>query len=405
MEENMSLGQAQRAMAGIERNSFPSFLARLYGSSDEKVRDFACSRIKQLYPQEVADDVIKLLNCLKEHNKLSKEMAQKMLNEVPGVFLSPYATSLIDSTNDFEIAEVAFSLLRRIPVKDLGLYLEQIKSALDEPGILIRRREMRRLLIFILNSWSMEEKIKNHDYIMELQSSSFRELSSLGTIMHLEILNTWPIADLKKVLHYLVSVVGGSFESEIAYLAAHLAYKFLASEHASQVIRAAYLDFMFQFLGWGHQELRRNFRALALDTLNKEYPAYILPYTKRLIECFDGSVPKERSLAYSLLKKVNPDELPLDLLLISQKSSLYRTKRLTSRLTRKISSQKLAENLELLMKSQESHCRSERDLAARLALRISRKEIKKYEWVLRKHRESKNFFVHSLASELLYFAR
>lgn len=399
-KEFFSLSQVKKLMAEIEKKNLPSYLVELRGSDSYEIRDFAVSEIKLLNEKEIADDALNLLELSKNENYFIRQEASDLLKKLPGALLGAYIPNLLILATIKEACETAEALLDNMSGQELVPYFNQMWDLLNKDGTIFRFHLLRRLLVKIMKSWSLKEKEKNQNFIQELQSSMINEFEEVGHQLYLDILGARPVQNLKDELHYLVKQTKCS-NSKIAYTSAYLAYRFLSSEHASQVTRAAYLDYMFSFLNWGNDYLRHGFRTLALQTLKQELPIYILPYANFLITCFDGSILKERQLAFSLLKKVKPDDLPLNTLLRAQRSDLFRVKRLAERLTKRISSRKLAENLELLLKSQGSICGSERDLAARLIMRIPRQEIEKNRWLIEKYSHSENLFVRIMVSQLL----
>lgn len=398
-KEFFSLSQVKTLQTKIEKQNLPSFLVELRGADSYEIRNFAFSEIKLLSDKEVAADFLNLINLTKNENYSIRQEALELLKKLPGTLLSVYVPDLLSLANIKETCELAETLLENMSAEDLAPYFSLMWELLDESGTIFRFHLLRRLLVKVMRSWSLEEKIKKDEFIQELQSSGINEFVEVGHQLHLEVLATWPVQKLKGVLHYLVTYTKYS-NSKIAYASAYLAYRFLSSQYASQV-RAAYLDYMFGFLNWGNEYLRHGFRALALQTLNQEFSAYIPPYVNFLINCFYSSIPEERRLAYNLLSQVNPDDLPLETLLCGQRSSLFRVRHLTQKLTKKMSNQKLVENLDLLLKSQASICSSERDLAMRLIMRIPKKEIEKNRLVIERYSHSENLFVKIMVSQLL----
>lgn len=304
--------------------------------------------------------------------------------------------SIFSLVNEKETFETAAIILRDLPASLLSPYFLLITNLLKTSCLMSTRELMRELLIKIVDSWSLDEKKRNFQAIRGFEESGNRNLSTAAHLAHLEVLAGAPIADLQEDLDYLIRMTSCS-NSEISYSAAELAFTFFQSEHSFQGIKEIHLEYCKSFNDWGRKSLRQGFRYLALQTISESGWIEPVKHASFLIGCLDSHSRHERSIALNLLRKINADDLPLDLLLQAQCSTLGRVRRQTRVLAKKISSDRLAENLELLLVAQE-RCNSDyRDLAASLALKIPKEKIIIKRNLLNHYLDSTNLRVGMLA--------
>lgn len=380
----------------------PSFWLRIFiFSCDYKAREYAWKKVQEFSPEEIIDDLDIIIR-LAPICKVAEEKVNELLKSLPQEAFETKMKNIFSLVNDPETAEVAAIILRDLPVSYLSSYFLVITNLLNTSCLMSTRKLMRELLAKIIVSWSLAEKKRNFPVILDFEESSDRNLSMVAHLAHLEVVKSEPVKDLEKNLDYLVRMTAHP-DSKISVLAAELAFTFFSSEYSNQGIKEIYLEYCKSFNGWGQKELRQGFRFLALKTIFNSDGINPAKHVGFLIGCLDSHDRHERSIAISLLRKINASDLPLSLLLQGQYSTLSRVRRQTRILANKISSDQLAENLELLLKAQESLNLNYRDLAASLALKIPKNKVLGKKNLLNRYSESSNLRVKFLARMLTTF--
>ncbi|MGI5826943.1 MAG: hypothetical protein ACOX6C_00675 [Patescibacteria group bacterium] len=376
----------------------PSFWLRIFiFSSDYKAREYAWEKVKEFSPEEIINDLDIIIR-LAPICQVAEEKVIELIKSLPPEAFEAKMKNIFSLVNDPETAEVAAIILRDLPVFYLSHYFLVIINLLNNSHLMSTRKLMRELLAKIIGSWSLDEKRRNFQLILDFEESSNHNLSTAANLAHLEVIKSGPVEDLEKNLDYLVKMTTYP-DSKISILAAELAFTFF-SEYSNQEIKESYLEYCKSFSGWGRKELRRGFRFLALKTILDSQGIDPAKHVGFLIGCLDSHDRHERSIAISLLRKIKASDLPLNLLLQAQYSTLSRVRRQTRILANKISSDQLAENLELLLKAQESLNHNYSDLAADLALKIPKEKILEKKELLDRYLESSNLRVKLIARML-----
>ncbi|MDD2257816.1 MAG: hypothetical protein PHN43_01215 [Patescibacteria group bacterium] len=378
----------------------PSFWLRIsIFSRHYEAREYAWRRLKEFSPQEIINDVETIIR-LAPICRVAEQKVNELLKALPESAFEAKMKSIFSLVNEKDTFETAAIILRDLPAPLLSPYFLLIRNLLKEGCLLVTRKLMEDLLVKILNSWSLDEKRKNLQVVLEIEECGNRSLAAAAHLAHLEVIAAAPVANLQKDLDYLVRMT--SYPSQrIPYLAAELAFSFFTSDDSFQGIKEVYLEYCKSFIGWGEKNLRQGFRYLALETIAKSEWIKPVNHADFLIACLDSHSRHERSIALTLLRRINPDDLPLSLLLQAQHSALARVRKHTRLLANKISSDRLLENLELLLQAQDVSDFNYRDLAIRLIWKIPKGKILEKSELLNQYSKSTNLRSNSFARMIM----
>lgn len=261
-------------------------------------------------------------------------------------------------------------------------------------------RFCKKLLAGMIKEMSSEEAVNLNFFADVLRLENDKELQALGNQMFLKAVDSWEFdyQTFSKLLFFFKEE-SFSANSETEELAAWFAYQTLVV--ADDLTKLENIQFMTSFITHGSKQLRQGYRALALETakmLNEDQLPYFSTF---FIACLDASVEKDRKKAKEFLAKIDPDSLPLDQLINTQGSKLYRVRKTGKRLLKKVSSKKLAADLEILFTASRSICRRTREAAFRLSSRIPHQLVSDQKIYLKRQSESTNINVRLIAYLLL----
>lgn len=330
-----------------------------------------------------------------------RDLASKMLDSISPERLVIHFRMLVELLRSrypllrYEVE----NLIKKIRPELLEKEFDYLLRVSNDPDYLVSRIA-RNLAPRVAMTWSLKKKKINYELILRWQQSDESMVVELANLMALQVMSSWSDLALGPFLPFLkkcTSLDGNNFET--SELAATLAFRyFLAGPKAALFLN---LDYITSFNNFGNKELRRGFRHMALEALKYVDSSELHKYGLFLFKCLEGKDKKDRVMAWEMLNKIKPDNLPICELIYSQSSGLYRVRHVGKVLVKQVSETKLAEHLEELLQMQSSDCYEVQHLAMRLLFKIPKEKISDQKQKLEKYVGSRSPMVNTVAEYLL----
>lgn len=369
---------------------------------NQEIRRLGIARVNEITDLQIFDNFLPLIELKSSTSQAVRDLTGELLDRLSSKQLVHKIVPLVGFVTDkcFFVSHEAKRLIDKIEPARLSGWFDYFVKLSKDPDFELKRMA-EDLIAKIIPVLSLEEKIKQYDYLYSLVWSRKENLRNTSVKATMEVMETWKNRDLNK--HLLEFTIWTAFDScEISELAASLAFRVLGSAPLSE--RLANLEYMTGFNFCGNNIIRREFRHLALITMGQAADDDIVPkdlYSKFslfLLQCLEGKSKEDRTAAWKFLLQINPDKLPIQDLLYCQASSLYRMRHASKKLANRISEATLAKNLEIFMYSQNSVDDNVRDLAVQLAVKISKDHLREQLPVIEKFANSRQMYVQDLAN-------
>ncbi len=339
--------------------------------------------LKKFGAGDVIDNFDLILDLKGSDLERVRDLASELLGKIDLeelIFKFPNLIKALDSEYFFIRLE-ALRLLKKIPAEKFPW-----EFSLDDVARLKNEQAVEYLTLAITSLWDYAKKIHNFKFILKMRGDSNKNISRMGDSIMMDVIEfTRPDV----LLSYLELFVKCSkYEFEIAEKAISLAVK--ALKVAPLQKRLEYLSFLVN-----NSEMA-DVSGLILKTISdnpepKTYPEF----TGFFLKTLENKNELQNQIALRCLNEIEPDKLPLDVLVYSQMSGSMVVRRHSKELMRKISERKLLENLDFLF-----GCLSEnyyiRFVATNLIERISPEMLLREKAILEKHKKrnvfTKDFF-------------
>lgn len=372
-------------------------IVRLQESNDKDVRSCGIAKASEIPDFEIYENLLQLMELKRSENQEVRDLVSELLDKLSSSQLVGKVLFLIKFVSDkcFFVRYEAERLIYKIEPASLNCLFGYIIK-LNEDSFDLRRIS-ENLIAKIIPTLPLKEKERQYDYLYSLTSSSKKSLRDASVKAVLEVMQSWSTEDLKN--HLPEFITWSNFDScEISELAASLAFRVLTAGSLNE--RISNLEYMTGFNFCGNKEIRRQFRHLALDTMDYIDKTLYPKFSSFLLQNLEGKSKEDRMASWEFLQKISLNELPIQDLLYCQASTLHRMRRDSKKLANLIPEPVLAQNLELFIKMQNSIDVNVRELAISLALKISKDHLLEQKQVIEKFAESKQIYTKILVNQL-----
>lgn len=336
-------------------------------------------------------------------SQVIRDLIGKILDRVSSENLSTHLPLLIQLIRSpfYFVESEAERLLGKIESAHLLKHFNFLQTLVDD-GDKDVRKIVKTLILKIAVAWSLDEKINRYDFAVQLQSqTNCQKAQEVGNLLVLEVMTTWETERLKEHLPFLIKCTSIEHNDFVtSEIAAGLALKvFLASDSSTRIINVSYLA---SFNYYGNKVLRREFRHLALLTIEELDKEYLPSFALFFFQCLEAKSRKDRTMAWQYLLQIDPNVLPIQDLLNCQACGLGRVRRASKKLSSRISEEVLAQNLKLFLNAQSSEDRDIRNLASRLATSINVIRLRQERALIESYKNARGLYTRDLVDCLLY---
>jgi len=398
--------QLQNYFAEMSAKEQAIYCVILQESNNQDFCQFGLNMAKNVTEEQIIANFVPLIELKASCCQAVRDLTGNLLDRVPANKLAERFFDLIDTLHSpfYFIREESLLLLNKIKPESLVdqfEYLRKLEKLEEVEGNFDIIRMAKSLLLKIVKVWNIDQKVENYNYAVELQTSTDKEAKSVGSLLVLQVMETWETEKLKTFLLFFIGHTDTEKnEFEVSEIASFLALKvLLASDMATRIIN---LNYITGFNYYCNKIIRGLFRSFALETMAFIDEEYLPNYALFLLQCLECKSKFDRKTAREFLKKINPDQLPVEDLLYFQASSLWRVRWACKKFAHKISEDILFDNLEIFIDLQKSVTPSIRHLASQLAASISVERLRLKKDLLQDCTKSRDVFVVDLAEALLY---
>ena len=351
--------------------------------------------------EQICSEIVSLIGLKCRPEQEVRDLASKMLDGISTARLAVHFRMLIEllhspySLLSYEVERLIDKINPELLEKEFD-YLMELRNSSDH----VVYRVVRNLLPRIAMTLSLKKKEVNYNLILEWQHSSEKKVVELANFMALQVMSPWSGLSLGPYLPFLKKCTDlDNNDFGTSELAATLAFKYLSV--APMTALFLNLDYITSFNNFGNKELRRSFRHLALESLKYVDSSELYKYGLFLFKCSEGKDKNDHKIAWKLLSKIKPDDLPVCELVYCQACGLYRVRHAGKVLVKTVNEEKLAEHIEELLHMQNSDCYEVRYLAMKLLFKISKQQIAEKKEVLEKYLDFRSPMVSTVAETLL----
>lgn len=352
---------------------------------------------------QIITNLMPLVEAKSSDSQVIRDRVGKILDRVSSAGLSTHLPLLIQLVRSpfYFVETEAERLLTKIEPVHLFKHFNFLQTLVDD-GDKDIRKVVKTLILKIAVAWSIDEKIERYDFAVQLQNqTNCKKAQEVGNLLVLQVMTTWETEKLKPHLSFLMQCTSiETNEFATSEIAAGLALKvFLVSDSSTRIINVGYLA---SFNYYGNKVLRREFRHLALLTINELDKEYLPGFALFFFQCLEAKNRKDRTLAWQYLLQINPNVLPIKDLLDCQACGLGRVRRASKKLGFRISTEVLAQNLKLFLDAQSSEDPDIRNFACRLATLIPVLRLRSERALIESYKNARGPYTRDLVECLLF---
>lgn len=349
-------------------------------------KDLSDFKIKSAETSWLNENFDKIINLKASKRERVRDLASELLDKFSTEDLLMRFDSLIKAVDSkfFFVRLEALRLLKKIPMEKFPW-----RFSFDDVACLKNEQAVEYLTLAIVSSWEYSQKIHNFKFILKMRENTNKKISKLGDSLMLDVIEfTKP----EVLLSYIdLFVKCSKYDFEIAEKALALALK--ALKVAPLEKRLKYLKFLVN-----------NYEVdvvsgLVLKTISEDPEPKTYPeFTDFFLKSLEKKNKVENQIALRCLEEIEPDKLPLSILVYSQMSNSMIVRSHSKELLRRVSEKALLENLDFLFSCFSEHYYI-RFVASTLIRRISIEFLLTEKAILEKHQE-RNIFIKDFFQSL-----